>query len=86
MSFLISTSPGTKVFVPNTVAQVTTTGNEAWRTNQRTPPPYGILGTTSRAMAPTNMGTSQLFKYGLMQGNPAALPYKLSMLGVTPNG
>lgn len=64
-------APALTVFPPICVHQTTTTGREAWRTDVRRPPFYGIYGRQSVAMAPTKIGISSLQRHAMMQpANP----------------
>lgn len=71
MNRLTYSAPPVSVFVPTITAEITTTGREAWRTDVRRPPFYGVFGVISRPMPPNNIGVSTLQRYKLMQpSNP----------------
>lgn len=81
-----NTNPGTLVFTPVTVPQVTLTGDEAWRTDQRRPPQYGILGVASLPLPATLVGISTLQRFKLMQPVNTRAAYKLGDSGVEGEG
>lgn len=64
---MIYSAPPVSVFVPTITNQTTTTGREAWRTDIRRPPHYGVFGVISRPMPPNNIGVSTLQRHRIMQ-------------------
>ena len=83
-----NTNPGTLVFTPVTVPQVTLTGEEGWRTAQRVPPFYGVFGVASLNLPATLAGISSLQRFNLMQPVNTRAAYKLGQgtEGDTQNG
>lgn len=78
--------PGTLVFTPVTVPQVTLTGEEGWRTDQRRPPKYGVFGVASLSLPTTLVGISTLQRFKLMQPVNTRAAYKLGDSGTEGAG
>ena len=67
MQKLTYSAPPITTFPPVTVQETTVTGQEAWRTDIRRPPFYGIYGGPSRAIAPIGVGISTIQRLKMMQ-------------------
>ena len=82
MQRLTYSAPPVTTYPPITVPQTTTTGQEAWRTDIRRPPFYGVYGVGSRVMAPTGVGVSTIQRLKMMQPvNPQGIYVSIDKKG-----
>lgn len=78
----ITNTPTPVIFPPVTVAQVTTTGLENWRTLVRTPPAWGITCVSRPPIPPTLIGMTQREQQTLNQRtSPQGVYVPLSKIG-----
>jgi len=87
MQRLTFSAPAVTVFPPVKVAQTTTTGLEAWRTDIRRGRFYGIYVGATKVIQPTLAGTSKTNRMALAQRtSPQNVYVPLTSMGGGTNG